>query len=131
MDATELKLLRELLGDGPLDITQENVSQALRRLKQKDPEKGELEARKRQRPLGRFLEKKVFKRRERKPEQTTAGTKARVALLPENPHLFNDVDVIRRTLDIPEDQYSHREDVVWEPRGRIRRFQASEQAGGG
>jgi hypothetical protein len=103
MNARELEVLRDLLGEGPLDITQENVSQALKQLKEEDPVRGELRARRIQRALDGLLKKKVFRRRKLKLEQTTAGTKARVALLPENPHLYSDVEEIRRALGIPDD----------------------------
>ena len=103
MNATESEILRELLGEGPLDITQENVSRALKQLKEEDPVGGDLRGRRIQRALDGLLKKKVFRRRKLKLEQTTAGTKARVALLPENPHLYSDVEDMRWALGIPKD----------------------------
>ena len=57
-----------------------------------------------ERSLDQVLKKNVFPRRARKWQVTSEGSRARIALLPHNPHVQQDVLAIRDVLGIPDDQ---------------------------
>lgn len=80
------------------DLTAEGYGEALQRLRSVDPAL----ARRVQRALDPWLATRVFPRRQQPWHDTSAGTKARLVLLPVNPHFEADVVIIRTALGIPD-----------------------------
>lgn len=81
------------------DFTPEVLLEAFRKLRRSDPAK----ARQAQRLLSPQLDK-VFPRRLRDWTMSSAGTRARLALLSENPHFLTDVAAVRELIQIPDDE---------------------------
>ena len=63
-----------------------------------------------ERILEPYLSRKVFPRRRRPWHRTSQSTRARLALLPENPHVRIDVQAIRSALCIPDNHVGALED---------------------
>ncbi len=76
------KALEALYGDGIRDLTAEGYIEAIGHLRKADP----AAARRVERLLAPMLKEKLFLRRSRAWHETSEGTRARVVLLPGNPH---------------------------------------------
>jgi len=98
--------LQVLYGSGGRDLTAQGYTEALHKLRKVDA----AGARRVERLLGPFLEKKVFPRRGRAWQETSEGARMRVALLPHNPHVQQDALTIRKLLGIPAGQIHAKED---------------------
>lgn len=99
-----------LYGGGFCDLTAEGYNEAMQKLRKVDPSK----ARSVERMLSNFLGMRVFPRRGRPWHETFEGTRARLALLPDNPHVELDVRAIRGVLGIPQDQiHATEDDLMW------------------
>ena len=85
--------LDALYGGEVADFTPEVLLEAFRELRRSDPAK----ARQAQRLLSPQLDK-VFPRRLRDWTMSSAGTRARLALLSENPHFLTDVAAVRELI---------------------------------
>ena len=85
-----------LFEDGERDLTAEGYTRALSALRDRDP----AAAKRVERALASNLDH-LFPRRAKKWHDTSQGLRARLALLPLNPHLKQDVVEIRDTLTIP------------------------------
>jgi len=102
--------LRALYGDGLRDLTRDGYQEELRRLRKQNPNL----SRQVERILRPYLEKRVFPRRQIEWPATSIGTRARLALLPENPHVHEDALVVRAVLGIPDDQVQADEgSIAW------------------
>lgn len=89
--------LRELHPEGgPYDLTSEGFQQAIRDVRHSDA----AQARRIEREGARYLESRVFPRRQIPWTSTSQGLAARLRLLPRNPHLELDVVQIRTALGI-------------------------------
>lgn len=86
--------LEALAQGGMVDLRTPGFQEALHSLRQADPAR----ARQVERTLEPFLRERVFARREMAWQETSEGTRARLALLPHNPHLRQDVDAVRAVL---------------------------------
>ena len=89
--------LRALYGDGLRDLTAEGYQTALSQMREADPAK----ARSVERILAPLLSERAFPRRRRAWHETSEGVRARLALLPGNPHVQKDIHTIREVLGIP------------------------------
>ena len=85
-----------LFEDGVRDLTAEGYAKALSALRNQDP----AAAKRVERALAPDLDI-LFPRRSKKWHETSQGLRARLALLPLNPHLKQDVVEVRDTLAIP------------------------------
>ena len=92
--------LEALYGEGLRDLTFHGYTRASQQLRNDDPAM----ARRVDRRLDPFLRTKVFPRRRREWQETSEGTRARLALLAENPHLERDVRDVRSVLGVPDSQ---------------------------
>ena len=92
--------LEALYGEGLRDLTFYGYTRASQQLRNDDPAM----ARRVDRRLDPFLRTKVFPRRRREWQETSEGTRARLALLAENPHLERDVRDVRSVLGVPDSQ---------------------------
>lgn len=98
---TSDEALRELFGTDVYDVTAEGLAAALSDLRRRDKRR----AQQVQRSLKPWLrERGIFPRRRVPWYATSQGLRARIALLPDNPHLEEDIRVVRQTLGIPADQ---------------------------
>jgi hypothetical protein len=95
----EEEALAILYGNGFQDLTPEGYLTAISMLRRKD----KALALQVERALDRVL-KEVFPRRNKGWYETSQGMRARLYLLPDNPHLEKDVMEIREVLGIPPDQ---------------------------
>ncbi len=83
----------------PHDLTPEGYQEALRSLRGKSP----AEARRLERFLEPILkERGIFPRRRIPWQETSQGTRMRLALLPQNPHIREDIEQVRQYLGIPK-----------------------------
>ena len=83
----------------PHNLTFEGYQEALRSLRKKDP----TAARRLERYLEPILEKRgIFPRRRIPWHQTSQGARLRLALLPKNPHVREDIEQVRLYLGIPK-----------------------------
>ncbi len=98
--------LNKLYGIGGRNLTPEGYRKALSRLRATDSNA----ARQVERTLEPFLKEKVFPRKKVGWLNSSQGLRARLTLLPGNPHLKADVKVVRRVLGIPQDQIKPNED---------------------
>jgi hypothetical protein len=113
--------LEILYGSGIRDLTAEGYEEAMRKLRQDDPGK----ARRVERMLSNVLSTRAFPRRGRPWYETSEGTRARLALLPGNPHVELDVSSIREVLGIPEGQiHATEDDPPWKDVSSLVRPQA-------
>lgn len=108
LDASEA--LKILYGKSVPDLTSQGYRKALNKLRQSD----KALARRVERILAPILKKRVFPRRQREWYETSEGTRARLALLPENPHVHTDVCTIREVLHIPSGHiHTTEENPLW------------------
>jgi hypothetical protein len=115
------KAFQVLYGGGIRDLTAEGYNEAMRKLRKVDPSK----ARRVERTLGNVLSTRAFPRRGRPWYETSEGTRARLALLPGNPHVELDVRAIREALGIPQGQiHATEDDSAWEDVRRLVKPQA-------
>ena len=104
------KALETLYGNGVCVLTYEGYHDAMRRLRRQDKAR----AKRVERILAPFLAERIFPRRQREWHETSEGTRARLLLLPGNPHVQADVRSIREVLRIPLDQIHATEgDAIW------------------
>ncbi len=104
------KAFQVLYGGGVRDLTAEGYNEAMRNLRKVDPSK----ARGVERMLSNVLSVRFFPRRGRRWYETSEGTRARLALLPSNPHVELDVREIREVLGIPQNQiHAVEDDPIW------------------
>ena len=93
--------LNELYGgDTVVDLTDERYRRAITELRRKDP----TGTRRVERTLAPLLGKRVFPRRSKPWQSSSMGTRARLALLPKNPHVQADLQIVRTVLGIPGGQ---------------------------
>jgi len=92
--------LKQLYGDGMRDLTSEGYQEALSKLRAVDL----ASARRVERALATFLKDRIFPLRKRDWVKTSQGLRARLALLPENPYVRQDVKIVRDMLGIPDNQ---------------------------
>lgn len=122
MDTEEA--LKILFGDQWRDLMAEGYQTALAALRQRYPSM----ARQVERALEPCL-RKAFPRRSKHWHDLSTGMRARLALLPENPHLVEDVHVIRSVLGIPAGEVRAKEgDRIWQQLGRYVRPELKERA---
>jgi len=95
MDANEA--LELLYGNGVRDLTSKGYREAMEWLRSFD----KTMARRVERILNPILKKRFFPRRQREWYETSEATRARLALLPGNPHVQADVRTVREVLHIP------------------------------
>lgn len=88
-----------LYGGSGRNLTPEGYQDALSRLKSIDPAL----ARRVENTLAPFLKETIFQRRKISWVNTSQGVRARLSLLPDNPHVRDDVRTIREALGMPED----------------------------
>jgi len=99
-----------------IDLTSEGYQRAMKRLRESNP----TEARRVERRLGPFLQQRIFRRRQLAWHTTSEGMRARVALLPHNPHVQADVAAIRQALGIPDAcVHATEDDPVWKELGTL------------
>ena len=99
-----------LYGYGIRDLTAEGYNDAMLKLRKADPGK----ARRVERMLSDVLSTRAFPRRARRWYETSEGTRARLDLLPGNPHFELDVRAIREVLGIPQGQiHATEDDSLW------------------
>ncbi len=98
--------LSKLYGSGVRDFTSDGYVEKLSQLRKKDA----AGARRVERALDDHLKQHVFPRRQREWCQTSEGIRARLALLPRNPHIQLDVRTIRDILGISADHFKACED---------------------
>jgi hypothetical protein len=104
------RALESLYANGGRDLTPEGYQEALAKLRKANPTL----AHQVERSLSPFLAEKVFPRRRVKWADTSQGLRARLALLPDNPHVSEDVRMARRVLGIPANQVKPGpSDPVW------------------
>ncbi|MFC2000148.1 hypothetical protein ACFLXE_05265 [Chloroflexota bacterium] len=102
--------LKALYGDAVQDLTRDGYQEALRKLRKRNPTL----ARQAERILAPYLEEQVFLRKQKEWSATSAGTRARLALLPENPHVEEDTLAIRTALGIPDGHVNVEDnDILW------------------
>ena len=102
---------QKLYGDSFHDLTPCGYIDAIRRLRQVD----QAASRQVERILDPFLTRWVFRRRQRSWHETSEGMKARLKLLPDNPHLAADMNIVRKALCIPSDQIqASTDDPAWQ-----------------
>jgi len=94
-DANEA--LELLYGNRVCDLTSEGYREAIGRIRLYD----KALARRLERILDPILKKRVFPRRQREWYETSEATRARLVLLPGNPHVQADVRIVREALHIP------------------------------
>lgn len=97
---SEEEALQTLYGNGVRDLTAQGYFEALTQMRKGNP----AGARRVERALAPFLEERVFPRRRLSWHQSSEGLRARLSLLPANPHVEQDIRVVREVLGIPEDQ---------------------------
>ena len=127
-------LLAAVCGPPPWDLTAQGVAaklSALRRgeglpagirdLEQRDREqKGRVLAKRLERLLEGSVGRRLFPGQEIPWQETSHGLRARLALLPENPHLERDVHAVRQALGIPEKHLCvNPGDAVWEVKAKL------------
>lgn len=106
---TPEEALSSLYGAGGRNLTWDGYAPALAALRKRDPGL----ARRVERKLAPYLEK-AFPRRSVKWQDTSQGMMARVALLPDNPHLRQDLKTVRKVLSVPEDHIKIKKgDTLW------------------
>jgi hypothetical protein len=88
------RALKLLYGHGGWNLTSDAYLEALGKLRSSDP----AAAKRVERILRPYLEERIFPVRKVKWHQTSEGTRARLALLPQNPHVRQDVVTIRSVL---------------------------------
>jgi hypothetical protein len=95
----------------PHDLTLEGYQEALRNVRGSDP----AAARRLERAIEPVLRKKgIFPRRRMPWYETSQGTRLRLALLSQNPHVEKDIEEARRYLGIPNNQvHSIKGDLLW------------------
>jgi len=102
--------LQVLYGNSGRDLTAEGYAEHLHQLRKVNPTL----ARRIERTLEPFLTGHVFPGRKRKWDQTFEGVRARLALLPNNPHVRQDVILIRSVLGIPNNHVkATKNDTSW------------------
>ncbi len=102
--------LRKLYGEGGRDLTSEGYQEALRQLRKADSAGADRV----ERVLAPYLKARIFRRRQREWHETSEGTRARLALLPGNPHVQADVHTIREVLGIPAGHvHAVEDDPTW------------------
>ena len=102
--------LRTLYANNFRNLTAEGYQEALSQMRRADPAK----ARRVGRALAPFLGNRIFRRRRLTWQETSDGTRARLALLPNNPHIQEDVRTVRIYLKIPDGHvHASEEDPLW------------------
>ena len=102
--------LNELYGDRVFDLTSEGFGNAIGKLRSRDLTR----ARQVERLLAPLLKERVFPRRSKPWRGSSVGTRARLALLPQNPHLQADIEFVREVLGVPDDQIKPTDDyILW------------------
>jgi len=86
-------------GQDVRNMTGRGYLEALKRLRQKDGPA----AKRADRTLDKEVLPRILPRRTLGPIDTSWGLKARLALLPSNPHFAQDVALIRKIFELPED----------------------------
>lgn len=115
------RALEVLYGGGIRNLTAEGYNEAMRKLRKVDPST----ARWVERMLGNVLSTRAFPRRGRLWYETSEGIRARLALLPGNPHVELDVRAIREALDIPKGQiHTTEDDPLWKDASALIKPQA-------
>jgi hypothetical protein len=105
-----------LYGIGPRDFTAEGYQEAISNLRTQDPNL----ARRVERALAPSLEQEIFPLRGRKWYETSQGMRARLYLLPDNPHLERDVETIRAIFGIPSNELqASREHPLWKRMAKL------------
>ena len=93
--------LNELYGgDRVRDLTDEGYRRAITKLRRSNPTR----ARQVERILAPFFGRRVFPRRSIPWQSSSMGTRARLALLPQNPHLQADLQIVRTVIGVPDGQ---------------------------
>ena len=115
------KALRKLYGRGGRDLTSEGYQEALRQLRKADPAGADRV----ERVLAPHLKWRIFPRRQTEWHETSEGTRARLALLPGNPHVQADVHTIREVLGIsPGHVHAVEDDPAWKLLSKVVKPQA-------
>jgi hypothetical protein len=93
------------------DLTPEGYQEALRNVRRSDP----AAARRLERTIEPVLRKKgIFPRRRMPWYETSQGTRLRLALLPQNPHVEKDIEEARQYLRVPNNQvHATKGDLLW------------------
>ncbi len=105
------KALNILYGDGGRDLTSEGYIEAMHQLRLKD----EAQARRVERTLAPILKERIFRRKQVEWYNTSEGTRIRLLLLPDNPHVQADAVTIRQVLGIPNGHVNVTEkDPLWQ-----------------
>ena len=103
--------LHILYGNEGRDLTPEGYVKAMHQLRRK----GAAQARRVERILAPILKERLFRRRQIEWYDTSEGTRVRLLLLPDNPHIQADVDTIRHVLGIPNGHiYVTENDPLWQ-----------------